>query len=399
MFTYIRGVDREFAEMLEREPRGLIEASKEAEVVHLVALICWLFPRARILIALNTSRLKAQEFRNRLEGAGAGPVCSNNDYAWPWEGGRLVCSLGDLNNIAKHKDSLFDVVLLPNALQAAAPRYIDTFARLNQQRVYGFLQTNATVSPRTLTQMKVTIGPFIFRTPAPRGEEAATRVLWTTPPWSAGTGAVSPLERKRSGYWKNDPRNDFIATIARAFSVGDKEALWKCGLLVSESGSCADVGRGVAVSVLVESSEHGRELLRRLPDWELATMVPTLPHGGMVAPGNPWKIRAHDKVIMTFQTAGSMDYIDPQVLLLAGPEWPFALKGFPLRSQEPDCQAMVVDVADDFDLTAQAAVRRRLREYSSRRWQSIGAPSWAVRDDGDAVAHLPRGRRGRVRHT
>jgi hypothetical protein len=147
---------------------------------------------------------------------------------------------------------------------------------------------------------------------------------------------------------------------------------------------------------LVESVEHGRELHRRLPDWDLATKAPMPPGVGTVVTKNVWRVRALEKVIMTYREAVSLDEIDPHVLICAGPEWPFELEGFPLRSQDPACQAVVIDIADDFDRTARAAVRRRFNKYSTRGWQSIGAPSWAVRDYGDAMAHRPRGRRGRI---
>jgi hypothetical protein len=383
------GPDRDFLAAAAREPRGVVEARGVAEVARLVALLCRLFPDARVLIALNGSRQKLLRFRRRLQQAGAGRVDALGHYGWPWEGGRLVCALADLDasGQARHRD--FDVVVLPEALQALAPEHTEALLRLHRHRVYGFVPLNAAVSGRARLKLQALVGPLIRRVPDPRGAPAEVVVHWCRPPWAPPAGGVTALQRKRSAYWHNARRNDFVAAVARAFSECDEKALWGCGLLLADGGGITLTGRP-AVTALAESSEHARELLRRLPGWEVLDAVPTPPGARPAFPRGPFKLRPLDRTVVTALAAARLAAVDTDVLLRAGPECPLALAGFPPRSAGPR-RALLADVADDCDGLARAAVGRRLRDYAARGWASAGAPPWAARDGGGADLRRVRG--------
>ena len=374
-----QGAVQAFWQTVAREPKGVFEAGSQGEVVELIASICRLFPRARVMIALNGTRKKLQSLRRQLVRAGAGEVYLLNAYPWPWAGGRLVCQLGHLNDADKSPDRLFDVVILPSALQALGAVYRGSLARLSRQRVYGFVPGHAALSPKARLDLQAMIGPFLPRAQDFRGAEAAVTVHWAQPPWSPPAGEVSALERKRQAYWHNDARNAYVAAVAGALSESNREHLWKYGLmLVDDDASLSLDGNLPAVTVLVESTEHARELRLRLPGWDLVSGLPRAER--MTPVTNPCKVRPLAKTLLTYVAAAKLTDIDSDVLLVAGGEWPTALRAFPPRNPARR-QALVIDLADDFDPLAKEAVRSRLRAYAARGWKAEGEPPWAVRSD------------------
>jgi hypothetical protein len=373
------GPDRDFLAAAAREPRGVVEARGAADVVRLVALLCRLFPHARVMVALNVSLKKLRRLRRRLQRAGAGRVDVLGYYRWPQEGGRLLCSLQHFDDSGQAKHHHFDVVVLPEALQALAPEHTYALTRLPHHRVYGFVPVGAALSGRARLKLQALVGSVIHRSPDPRGDPAEVLVHWCVPPYSEpAAGDVTALERKRFAFWNNAARNDFIAAVARGFSEADEQALWACGLLLADGGITL-TGRP-AVTVLVESAEHARELLRRLPGWEVLDAVPKPAGAGPAFARQPFKLRPLDRVVVTALAAARLATLDADVLVRAGPECPLGpleLPGFPPRSVGRRL-VLLVDVADDGDGLARAAVCRRLRDYAARSWAPVGVPAWAA---------------------
>jgi hypothetical protein len=389
--------DPKFLAAVAAAPRGLIEVRGAADVVRRVAMICRLFPMARTMIATNVSRKRMHKFRRRLEVAGAGAVHTLDYYPWSWEGGRLVCRLVDLGNSVQAPDRAFDVVVLPDAIGAVAPAHQVALARLRCHRVYGFFLANAAVSARTRLDLQALVGPCIYRAPDSRGVPATVTVRWLEPPWVPPAGDVGALQRKRLVYWHNDRRNDFLAAVARALRDRDDKALAERGLLLAEDDCPSDPGwdrRGVAV--LVESTEHGRELVRRLPGWEMRDAVP-VPPGCRPRLLDPLLWGLFDRTIFTCAVAARERMLDVDVLVLAGPEWPAALAKSLPRSLTGWRHVLLVDLADYADGAARAAVRRRLGDYAAQGWSSVGVPAWAVRDEGGTTRRHGRRRGGRRR--
>jgi hypothetical protein len=382
------GSDWDFLAAVACEPRGVIQARGAVEVARLVALLCRLFPDARVMIALNGSRAKLRRLRRRLQLAGAGRVDVLGHYGWPWRGGRLVCSLAHLDASAKSPDSAFDVVVLPEALQALAPGHTAALTRWRCGHIYGFVPVSAALSGRARLKLLALVGPVIHRAADPRGDPAEVVVHWCQPPWVPPAGDVAALARKRFAFWNNATRNDFIAAVARAFSACDEQALWACGLLLAGGGTPLTSRPGV--TVLVESAEHARALLQRLPGWEALDAVPTPPGARPAFPRDPFRLRPLDRVIVTSLAAARLEVVDTDVLVRAGPECPLGLAGFPPRSMGPR-RVLLVDVADDCDGLARAAVCRRLRDYAARGWAPVGVPAWAAHDGGEVDLRRARG--------
>jgi hypothetical protein len=383
--------DRGLMRAVAQEPRMLIEARGRADMVRKAALVCRPFPAARILLALNAGRRQLRALRRSLLDAGV-PFHGVASYPWSFEGGRLVCSLADFG---RHNGVDFDLVLFADALQALGPAHDQAFARLGHQRVYAFVAPGLRLSAGGWLRLLERFGPFRHPVPDPRGVEADVSVYWLEPPWAPPVGDVGALERKRLAYWKSDPRNDRVAAVARALRAGDDKALQGLGLLLPEDDHTGYLGpAGRAVTVLVESTEHGRELLRRLPGWRMRDAVPVPPEcrRPVVDPLGWWVL---DRTILTLAAAAPLSPVNTDVLVRAGPEGSLDLRGFPPRSLLRHGKVVLVDFADDADGAARAAVRRRLRDYAGRGWASWGAPRWALGDDQDTRKERPRGRAGR----
>jgi hypothetical protein len=137
----VRPAEQGLLRAVAQEPRMLIEARGRADLVRKVALVCGLFPQARVLLALNAGRRHLRALRRGLLDAGV-PFHGVHDYSWSFEGGRLVGSLGDLD---MHNGN-FDLVIVADALQALGPAHDEAFVRLGHQRVYGFVAPGVSVS-------------------------------------------------------------------------------------------------------------------------------------------------------------------------------------------------------------------------------------------------------------
>jgi hypothetical protein len=297
------------------------------------------------------------QLRGQLRKAGGGNFELTGDYKWPFEGGRLVCSL---SNFDMHNGLDFDLVIFLEAVQALSPNHARAFARLDYQRVYGFLSQDRPTSGTARLLLQAHFGPVLHRSHGPLGPPAAVRVLWVQPPSATDVGNVSSLDRKRLGFWHSQERNDFVANLASSFAVGTETALSSAGIVLPD-GWGDWPGGGPAVTVLVESAEHGRELLGRLPGWGLLSAL--TPDQEI----DPYELRPLATKVITLVEASRLHVADTDVLVLAGPESPFELRAFPPGSRAGG--VLVVDVADDFDETARAAVRRRLETYGARGWR------------------------------
>jgi hypothetical protein len=64
----------------------------------------------------------------------------------------------------------------------------------------------------------------------------------------------------------------------------------------------------------VESVEHGRELLRRLPGWKLWDTVPAPPQPNNLSPGlnSIWDLGTCDKVILTLVQASRLESVSTE---------------------------------------------------------------------------------------
>lgn len=113
--------------------------------------------------------------------------------------------------------------------------------------------------------------PTCCRTPDNMRDAAPARVLMIQLPPCPVSARWTALKRKRRLLWHNDRRNAPVAAVAKALRGRDKLALAEFGLQLDDLPN----GRvGKKIVVLVESTEHGKELLAWLPGWEMLDAIP-----------------------------------------------------------------------------------------------------------------------------
>jgi hypothetical protein len=262
-----------------------------------------------------------------------------------------------------------DLVVFADAAEVLHARASDLFARMVNQRAYGFTPAEPSGS-RAGLWIESRLGPAIYRVPGLAARPAEVAVADS--PWIAVPAGAEGLEWKRA-LWRDERRNGVIAGVAGALAGGDREALWRHGLLLQEGSDRGDERAGPGrVAVLVESPEHGGELARLLPGWDLRSGRPGESSGEAAAP---------DRSILTLVHAHHRDRLDVDVLVRAdGGAGALDLPGFPAaRREAPGRRVVVVDLGDDFDGAAEAATRCRLRAYEELGWRVAAAARWGCR--------------------
>src|ERR1035437_6885280 len=133
--------------------------------------------------------------------------------------------------------------------------------------------------------------------------------------------SIDPLRRKRQAVWHNAKRNALIAKVATGFAARHIESLWDCGLLLDAKKLPQRVPWPTWTVVLVESPEHGRDIQRLLPQWQLidaTAVLPDLDSPGQFGPQPPCP------AIITLVAASQLDNFMPDVLIVAmGGDWAF----------------------------------------------------------------------------
>ena len=378
---------------------GIIEIDRPNDPAHTIGLICRLWPMARILIPVPTQNQVSALFEQLR------PILGDQVQTfktWKWNSAHrcLICSL-KLADCANELD--WHVVLHPNPLPAVAKSHEPGCATFVNRRHYGFLPRGTVLDKR----MALTLGPFfgdcIYRALDPRGHAANVEIIWLTAPWSPRSGTYDALERKRRHLWNNDVRNDYVAAVARAVGAADPAALAKLGFPLDHHIIRAD-GIKPRTTILVESTAHGQELVRRLPGWKLWSMTPADRQRREHDAEQMWDCcdaRRLDQKILTLLVASQIKTLTTDVLIRAdGASGPLNLPGFPPRMSQPGSEVTLIDLADDFDSAAVAATRQRQAGYADQGWTVLTAPRWVLDPESPVpgVAGDPVGQRRSRRH-
>jgi hypothetical protein len=97
-----------------------------------------------------------------------------------------------------------------------------------------------------------------------------TRVILVPSPPCKVDRRSRGLQRKRRTVWRNKERNRLIADVALALGARNVRELHRLGVRLTHK----DLPRGGKLVIMVEGTEHGRQLLPLLPGWRLLHMVP-----------------------------------------------------------------------------------------------------------------------------
>jgi len=366
--------------------QGQIVIRKGGDRIRVISLICWCFPAAHVLILAST-REEVRDLHRKL----GQPLRFNLGRQF---GSRRISRfprvVATMASGAIYDTAKWDIILYPFAEQLTQKQAFEAAMRCGGPRVYGIVEAGSALPRRTRLIVEGICGPVIHELPDPGGRRADVRVLMFEAPWCPAPGKLTVLERKRRMYWHSDARNGAVAEVATAFDTGNPEPLWQHGLLLSEEDGnrCAGNQRR-RVAIVVESPEHGRHLLKHLPDWRLVD-------ANMPAKDRRGKI-VLDRAVVTMLAADRQRQLDVDVLVwAAGGRAVADFPGFPPRYPDGRArQVLLIDVADDFDETAVDNTSARIRAYDLRRWQIDDRTAVRGYPDSFSRKRICRGPRGR----
>jgi hypothetical protein len=355
--------ERAVLETVARSPRGQIEVRNWRDAARWCVLITRSFIRARSVVAVPTKTMAWRMWRE-LDKHFVGPVglvTSGVDRV----GDRcVVCTIGRLGDAAAWAR---EILLLPHAEETAGNRACSAIIGGYFPQVYGFVTPGPGKDIRTVFRLEALVGPLLHRLRRPT---ASVRVQFARTPSCRLATTQSALERKRA-CWHNAVRNQAIVELARALVSRDVQTLSRFGL-GGRAILPANDDRARKLTILVESTEHGRELRARLPGWRMLDALPkeaTEPTSKDEAeapcPGT--------RVIITTARA-AIDGIDADVLIRAtGGPWPLHMNGFPPVLEHGQVQeVLLIDFEDTFDKTAKADTRQRMMHYQMEGMQVTG---------------------------
>lgn len=366
-----RGADRRLLRAVRREPLGQIEIRDFNDTIETMRSIIYLYPKAHVLIPVATKSL-ARKIRSKLNNAALGFEVEMVGRTWPRKPSRcMVCTLARLNSCRQDQ---FQIVLLPEPKQATGNvgallgRFFVGFSDKDSHRVYGFVLPGTHLGRRERLRLEAMTGPVIYRL---ERQHAAVRVLWLqTPDCRKIAKDATAIEFKRTAYWRNDRRNDFVAGVARAFARHDAAKLRKYGVLVDGDATKWQYTQQTKIAVLAASTEQARELGKRLPGWPILDATPANKtdkadkvesvDGDMQAPAG---------TIITEMRSGKEGLDADMVIRAGGSSGSMCLKRFPpaLRAGK-NGDVVVVDFTDEFDPRAAEDGRRRRRDYEHMDW-------------------------------
>ena len=228
-----------------------------------------------------------------------------------------------------------------------SPKNLSDFKQFRLDQVwadgtwYAFIEVPRGLSDYEHFVLEEICGPVIY---APREDQRLAKVNVRFEPalCARHTGTKCGLQRKRELYWHSTSWNEMVATTV-------------AGL---RKKRCRQT-----ISILVESTEHGMELLKQLPGWELLTDNTPTTCIPLVA----------NRQIATFAYAQRWG-IGTDVIIRAdgGAGWPL-LAGFPRFAQREDDAVLLIDFDDRVDGTAIRTLKSRRIAYRQFGWNVIDA--------------------------
>lgn len=368
------GRDRAFLEAVARNPLGQIEVFGFQAVIRRISEIANLFPNSKVVVVAGTNR-RAQTLHWWLERELQQAVGRAGNRTVRIHHRVIVCSPRYLHTIDGRN---VDLVIIPDVADIGDGG-ADRIARVtfDNARTYLFRNTGLNLGARIEMRCEAIAGPLIFRL-AP--ERAAVRVQICRAGSFPVSGCGNGLERKRSGIWWNSARNDLVARVGDAFARDDRHALWEAGLM-SDPSDCTwlDHLPKRHVQILVESTEHARELHRRLPHWCVREC-------GHCIQKNPQEPAGTIVTLAAAYLHGTF----PHVLIRAdGADFPLNVRGIPpWQPMAPEGRIYLVDLDDDVDAQSRQDLMKRIRQYHDTGWQvTEGCPLYvplSVKDRSEA---------------
>lgn len=373
-----RGNDRDFARAVVSHDRSQIESSGLRDVISKIHLIARLYPDARMLILLP-SQQQVKDFTWHANKSRLPRVRMRSSNQSPSAQRCLVSTFQPFRKFAQsHRDDVtigrdhnWDIILLPNALGSLGnvPQAALGSMHFLNCKVFSFVPPRARLSRRDEVLLTTISGRLAYRIPAQR---VGTKLLWLDSPSTTLKPTATPLEWKRQAYWANNRRNEFVAAVARAFLMGNVPKLRKYGVVVAEGVPLVRGGKKPSVTVLVESSEHGREIQRLLGDATLYTLH---------TKSNVENQKQEQAIIVTVTCAVRRGLISDVIVVASGSPAQLGLeKNWPSTEEFDDSEVLVVDFHDGWNSEMHAAAIRRQNYALRKGWITVSSPQSPLKE-------------------
>ena len=352
---------RSLVDSLAAAPQGQVEVRDAAAAIRACVAICAAFREARVAVAVATRR-DARTLRHKLADALGEPV--GLAMTGPCRIKLDRCVVGSYPNIPRRDAGYWDILLLPRGVELGGDAVVWMVPEMHARRIYALVEPRHRADRRVALRLEQIAGAVVHAAEASPAPPGVVMIPMPVPPASHGD---SPLDTKRKLYWHHDARNRRVVEVAMAIAAGDRRAASRLGVPAAAVKMSGDHRRRVAI--LVESTEHGRVLLARIPG---ATMHAT---SSGTHPENPADTNAPKSVIPDIVTAAYADRhgVDADVVVRStgGVD--------PLRVHAPSASgarrvAVVVDCDDRHHPRAVADTRRRVADYRRRDMRILAAP-------------------------
>jgi hypothetical protein len=352
--------DQELLNALANNPRGRLVVGYASELHGQTQNLLTLFSGNRCLVVTPNGEQRDKHCA-KLSCRLSRPVSTHDDIVWGSPDRVTIITANCFAGVSIVNVD-FDVVVFTHPNCVTGDQAFETAVQLNHELLYCFVPHGYQPDALSQFRLEAVCGEVIHTsvTAAP-----SVHVVMVEAPPIQAPGKLTPLERKRTTIWHNDQRNDLIAGIASAVASGDVQTFSQRCEFLNQHGDLLSQRSNLGIAILVESTEHGRELQRRLPEWTLDTAIPD-------DDGVTGCCSCHRSIVtQAFASQG----LNADVLIRAtGTASPLMVRGFPSILQT---RAIVLfDLADDFDEQAICDTAARIRDYKSRDWIVIAGNEW-----------------------
>jgi hypothetical protein len=331
-----------------REPLGRIEAHADEDAMEKMLLVARLFPDARVVVAVPTKKEAWKIWRGleeRLDGrVGLAVAGTHREGRW------LVSTFG---SVPRGMAYTYDILLLPHGEESTGEKACAMVAGMSFERVYAFVRPQRRPDMLAELRLEQMAGPVIHRAKKPR---VPVRVMMLPTPDCEVASYQSALERKRTLYWRNKKRNEYVAEVAEAVYSRDHAALKRLGLRNKDIRVVKKCDP-TKIKISVESPEHARELLSLMPEWRVGSLSKSAKEEGKE---QACGVNLHAPMVMTAVYAATLEIQAEIIIHAAGTAWPLRVKNFPPKEDDKTpSEVLIIDFADGHQ---QDAVRR-IKEY------------------------------------
>jgi hypothetical protein len=209
----LTGPEQRLVEAVTMNHLGQIVVHGQAEMVRAIEIICRRWPGAIVLVPVATKR-RVDELHDALAVPLRGTVSKAHGGTWASNCNRIVCTYRSLETV--YADSV-DVVIFTEPDSMLNAKVFRAIADLPGEILrYAVVRADEQLDLASQVRLESLCGPVLWRSPDPRGEPAAVRVMVCEGPHLPTIACDGALDRKQRAIWHNFPRNQMIAEIASA---------------------------------------------------------------------------------------------------------------------------------------------------------------------------------------